>query len=70
MCLLLTSSSGAQTSDSILSDKDPILTSLTIKAMNFGLSDDHYNDRPIIAGKGAFYKPNGQTHDAPIREFF
>ncbi|OQV20960.1 Calcium-activated potassium channel slo-1 [Hypsibius exemplaris] len=66
MCLLLTATSGSHSDqDSVLMDKDPILTSLTIKAMNFGLSEDSLSDAPIIFSTES-KKRNGQVPNGAL----
>ncbi|GAU91176.1 hypothetical protein RvY_03484-1 [Ramazzottius varieornatus] len=56
--LLLTATTGLDGGGSLLSDRDTILASLTIKAMNFGMLDDAFNDTPIAVSR---HRPTHRT---------
>src|SRR4051794_15107151 len=60
MCLLLSAMADQETKSMLLTDKDAILTTLTIKAMNFGLHEDSFDDLPIASTRHR--APTNESH--------
>ena len=60
MCLLLSATAEGGTKSMLLADKDAILTTLTIKAMNFGVLDA-FDDAPLAPPTGHRYRSATNT---------